>query len=509
MRRPGFTLDVSQTTPPIGIWRGNDYDLARFPFETKVVYPPEHFDEIPHLRSAIRLGLQQPTDHKPLTALLRPDARFTIVVRINGGSPYVRHNDPRRVIIEELLEAAAAMSVDNVHVVLARGVDRSPTPSERRIILGDRVLDSLSPHGLLHSHDVDDESLLLRVDLSKSLPDVFINRHVAEADVLAVVDLAPHVGARTPLADALGASTYRRILHESPTESDTLLDRIDNALHDKLQPLCVTAVRNNDTLPTSLQFTTAREQDWKIREHLGAQVLRRTPANVALRAATLASRGSVRTVSLAIGDSNHVRERTANLVADVYETSLDASAIVTSVGISPALAATPGGPVDPLLGYWHSLRAASSITSPDGIVLIHGALRNDRDPAADVPLDDFMHLLLSNGPTTRIDDETEERFAVNSWYQQLYRDCAGMHGLMPLQIWNDIGQLRSRLQGVIVIGGDPATVQALGADPATTLTDGLALAQHLIAPNNEPSPFIHLHQTDGLIASAPSVHEAQ
>ena len=68
MPRPGFVLDVDRSTPPMLFWHGEGFRLEKLPADrTRVIYPPEPLEPLPHADAAIHHALLNPlADSKPL-----------------------------------------------------------------------------------------------------------------------------------------------------------------------------------------------------------------------------------------------------------------------------------------------------------------------------------------------------------------------------------------------------------------------------------------------------------
>ena len=70
--------------------------------------------------------------------------------------PPMRRPDIRQMVIEQVLEMAAAAGVDDVHVIAALALHRRMTEAELRHTVGDRTYDAFAPSGCLYNHDAED-----------------------------------------------------------------------------------------------------------------------------------------------------------------------------------------------------------------------------------------------------------------------------------------------------------------------------------------------------------------
>jgi hypothetical protein len=80
MPRPGFVLEVDERTPPLLVHEGEGYRLQKFPWGTRVVYPPDSLPAIKDVNAAIRRALLNPVGSEPLPELLKPGMKLTIAV---------------------------------------------------------------------------------------------------------------------------------------------------------------------------------------------------------------------------------------------------------------------------------------------------------------------------------------------------------------------------------------------------------------------------------------------
>jgi hypothetical protein len=80
MTRPGFVLEVDERTPPLLVHQGEGFRLQKFPFGSRVIYPPDPLPRIKNVRQAVRDALDNPHDSEPLKELLKPGTRVTIAI---------------------------------------------------------------------------------------------------------------------------------------------------------------------------------------------------------------------------------------------------------------------------------------------------------------------------------------------------------------------------------------------------------------------------------------------
>ena len=173
------------------MWKGEGFGLVKLPTGSRVVYAPEPFEALEDPEGAIRHALEHPTgESDPLSALLRPGMTLTICFDdISLPLPPMEAPDIRQMIIEAVLDQAAAAGVDDVVLIAALALHRRMTEPELRHALGDRVYDAFAPHGLLLQHDAEDPSNLIHLGVTKHGEDVEINKRAAESDLLVYVNI--------------------------------------------------------------------------------------------------------------------------------------------------------------------------------------------------------------------------------------------------------------------------------------------------------------------------------
>ena len=105
-------------------------------------------------------------------------------------------------------------------------------------------------------------------------------------------------------------------------------------------------------------------------------------------------------------------------------------------------------------------------------------------------IDFFEQVLPETTDPLEIEQRYEQSYATDEWYRHLYRTSHAYHGVHPFYMWYWGSHALEHLGGVIVVGGDPATVRRLGFRPASTLADALEMATDVVGP----SPTRHLRE---------------
>ena len=149
------------------------------------VIESRHAEPLPHLESAIADALANPVNSPPLRELLRPNDTVCIVFTdITRASPDHFFVPP---VLREL--KAAGVRDDDVTLVCGTGLHRSSTLEEKRLKLGQEVLDS---YRVLDNAPQNREALTDLGTTESGIP-LSVNRFVYEADlVIATGIVEPH-----------------------------------------------------------------------------------------------------------------------------------------------------------------------------------------------------------------------------------------------------------------------------------------------------------------------------
>ena len=213
--RPGFVLEVDRSTPPTLFWHGERFCMEQLPEGSRVIYAPEPMEALRDPVAAIRHALTHPLgDSAPLPDLLRPGMRLTICFDdISLPLPPMAAPDNRQLVIEQVLDMAAAAGVDDVVLVAALALHRRMTEAELRHALGDRVYDAFAPHGLLTQHDAEDPDNLIFLGQTDQGEDVELNKRAATSDLLVYVNINLVAMDGGHKSVATGLASYKSLAH--------------------------------------------------------------------------------------------------------------------------------------------------------------------------------------------------------------------------------------------------------------------------------------------------------
>ncbi len=179
--------------------------------------------------------------------------------------PPMERPDNRQLVIEEVLDLAAAAGVDDVALIVALALHRRMTEAELRHALGDRIYDAFAPNGLLTQHDAEDPDALVHLGLTDQGEDVEINRRAAESDLLVYVNINLVAMDGGHKSVATGLASYRSLRHHhnplTMQKSRSFMDQHHSELHTSnwrmgrliaasgVKVFQIETTLNNDTFP--------------------------------------------------------------------------------------------------------------------------------------------------------------------------------------------------------------------------------------------------------------------
>jgi hypothetical protein len=281
-QRPGFVLEVDRSTPPTLFMHGEGFKLERLPVGSRIIYPAEALPTLKDPDGAIRHALEHPIDQEPLRAQLFPGMKLTIAFDdISLPLPPMQRPDIRQRVIEAVLDVAAEVGVDDVHIIAALALHRRMTEAELRHALGDRIYDAFAPNGTLYNHDAEDRDNLAFLGETEQGEEVEINKRAAESDLLIYVNINLVSMDGGHKSTATGLASYRSLRHhhnvKTMRHSTSFMDQHRSELHSSnwrmgdvirksgLKIFQIETTLNNDTFPKPFDFLQKREWEWGMR----------------------------------------------------------------------------------------------------------------------------------------------------------------------------------------------------------------------------------------------------
>lgn len=512
MARPGFVLEVDERTPGLVVPDGDGFRLERFPLGTRVVYPAESLPAVPAVAEAIDSALDQPLGRDPLASLLRPGMRLTIAVDdISTPVPRMHRPDVRGRIVEAVLTRAARAGVDDVALVVARGLNRRMTEGELQHVLGERVFRSFYADGLLTSHDAEDAEELTEVGTTDAGP-VLLNRRAAGSDLLVLVRIATRTGNGVrAVATGLGSTATVAQLAASPDGSapdpDGPASDVERLVAGALAVFSVEAVLDNAGTASPLEVLGKREWEWNLKDQAAWLVAHRgltALSHKARRRVLNAAQAGYAPVQVVAGDPAEVAARSAAAVLAQRGVEIAGQADVAVVGVPHTTRHSVDSTTNPVLAAWSALGSTFNANRGRPVVRRGGALvvyhpmpvefSSLHHPST---VDFFAEVLSTTTDAVQIQEKFEAKYAGDPWYSHLYRTSHAFHGVHPFHLWYEMAAARAHCGDVIWVGAHRSTVDRLGFRTASTLADALEIVSSTVG--RSPS-ITYLHSPSQLVA---------
>jgi hypothetical protein len=522
--RPGFVLEVDRSTPPTLFWNGERYGLERLPEGSRVIYAPEPLDRTEDPVAAIRHALEHPLgDSQPLSSLLRPGMQLTICFDdISLPLPPMQAPDVRQLVIEEVLDMAAAAGVDDVMLIAALALHRRMTEAELRHALGNRVYDAFAPHGLLTQHDAEDPDNLIDLGRTDQGEEIEINKRAATSDLLVYVNINLVAMDGGHKSVATGLASYKSLRHhhnpEAMRHSRSFMDAPASELHtsnwrmgrkiaESVKVFQVETNLNTDTFPTQFAFLQKREWEWSLRDRAtfaaSSSALERTPDRVS-RQILQSIKSPHAMTSVQAGEVEAVHAITTANVWEQQGVTVTGQTDILTLGLPYICPYNVNSIMNPILvaclglGYFFNMYRGKPLVREGGVLIMRHPTPWDFHPGHHPSYIDFFEQVLpQTTDPVQMSKVYEESFATDPWYIHLYRTGHAYHGVHPFYMWYWCAHALEHLGRVIVVGGDPKAVRRMGFSPASTLDDALEMAGDVVGP----SPTLtHLHSPPLLMA---------
>src|SRR5215475_505567 len=240
---------------------GDKFLYERLPDGTRVIYPPPPLDELPDVDRAVRYALLRPENTDPLFAQLEPNMRVTVAIDdISVPCPQMRQPDLRAYILNKVAQTLADYGVDDVHLILATGLNRKMTETEIRRVVGDKVFIQFWPDRL-YNFDAEDRSQLSMLGKTDEGEPVWLSKRAADSDLLVCVGIS---GSR-PKAEsiALGLTPYVAPEHYpdgvSGDRTNGRTERANGVVLQHLKVFAIQAALNTRMYGPALNFLHKNE----------------------------------------------------------------------------------------------------------------------------------------------------------------------------------------------------------------------------------------------------------
>jgi len=525
MPRPGYVLEVDKSTPPSLFWYGEGFRLEKLPAgRSRVIYPGEPLEPMTDVDAAIRHALEHPVDSDPLRALLFPGMKLTIAFDdISLPLPQMRSPDARQRVIEAVLDVAADVGVDDVHLIAALALHRRMTEAELRHAVGDRVYDAFAPRGQLYNHDAEDPDALAFLGETPQGEEVEINKRAAESDLLVYVNINLVAMDGGWKSTATGLASYRSLRHhhnvQTMQNSRSFMDQHRSELHKSnwrmgkvlrdagVKVFQIETTLNTDTFPSPFDFLAKREWEWSARDRASfvatTAALKRTPTRIK-RGIFQSIESPYEMTSVQCGDVEAVHKLTTAKVHEQHLVPVEGQTDILTMGISFICPYNVNSIMNPILvmctglGYYFNMYRGKPLVRQGGVVIMMHPTPWEFHPVHHPSYIDFFEQCLADTTDPiELEKKYEKSFAEDEWYRHLYRTSYAYHGVHPFYMWYWGAHAMQHCGRIIIVGGDAKAVRRLGFTPASTLDDAFELAQDVVGP--QPT-ITHLHTPPILLA---------
>ncbi len=516
MSRPGFTTILDSASPPMMFNAGDGFHYEKLPSGTRVIYPPGPIEPLADPDAAIERALLMPLGMEPLRDLLFPGMKLTIVFDdLSLPLPPMRPPDNRQMVIEKVLEKAAAKGVEDIHLIAALGLHRRMTEAELRWILGKKIMDRFYPDRL-YNYDAEDEENHVVIGTTDHGEEVRINRRAAESDLLVYVNInlvamdGGHKSVHT------GISPYSSIRHHHNVHTlehtRSLMDPPNSAMHgslgrmgrildENLKVFHIETTLNNANFPPVFDFMAKPEHEWSaltkanfLVSHRATSVMPRTVSRRIFQSIVAPHR----VTSVQAGATGSVHAETLKNVYRQQLVPVEGQSDVLILGVPYLGPYNVNSIMNPilvhcmLLGYFFNLYKGKPLVREGGVLIATHPVPNDWHKIHHPSYIDFFNEVLPETTDPKeIEANFEERYAYDPWYKTLYRNSYAYHGVHPFYMWYWGAHALDYVGDVIFVGGDPMTTSRMGYKRADTVAEALEMAEDVVGPNPSRT-YMHL-----------------
>lgn len=516
MSRASQTIILEKDSPPMMFNAGDGFHYEKLPEGTRVIYPPGPVDPVSDPNVAIERALLEPIGMEPLHELLHPGMKLTIAFDdLSLPLPPMQPPDIRQVIIEKVLEKAAARGVEDIHLIAALGLHRRMTPKELKRILGAKIFNAFHPDRL-YNYDAEDKENHVVIGKTDQGEDVEINRRAAESDLLVYVNInlvamdGGHKSIHT------GLSPYRSIrYHHNPhtlQNTRSLMDPPSSALHgsvirmgrlldENVKVFHIESTLNNATFPAVFNFMAKPEHEWNAVTKANFLANKRA-TDVMPRAAARRVFQSIvaphKMTSVQAGATEPVHAETLKNVYRQQLVQVEGQSDILLLGVPYLGPYNVYSIMNPLLvhcmtlGYLFNLYKGKPLVREGGVLIATHPVPNDFHKVHHPSYIDFFEEVLPETTDPKeMERRFEEKYAYDSWYTTLYRNSYAYHGVHPFYMWYWGAHALDYLGDVIFVGGDPMTTSRMGFKRADTVSEAIEMAKDTVGPSPS-STYMHL-----------------
>ncbi len=516
MSRPGFTKILDEDSPPMMFNAGDGFHYEKLPAGTRVIYPPGPVEPLEDPGVAIERALLEPMGMEPLHELLKPGMKLTIAFDdVSCPLPQMKRPDNRQLVIEKVLEKAAAKGVEDIHLIAALGLHRRMTEAELRWALGDKIMSRYYPDRL-YNYDAEDEEGNAVIGETEHGEQIRINRRAAESDLLIYVNinLVAMNGGHKSVHTGISPYSSIRHHHNAHTLKNTrsLMDPPNSALHGSVNRMGeildkevkvfhIETTLNNSAFPAAFNFMGQPEHEWSaltkanfLVNHKATQTMPRAAARRIFRSIVAPHKMT----SVQAGATEPVHEETIKHLHRQQLVQVEGQSDVLMLGvpyIGPYNVNSIMNPIlvhNMVLGYLFNLYKGKPLVRKGGVIIATHPVSYEFDEVHHPSYKPFFDQVLSQTTDPHeVEQRFEEKYIHDPWYKTLYRSSHAYHGWHPFTTWQWGAHALDHLGDVIFVGGDPMTTKHMGYKRADTIAEALQIAQDTVGPNPSKT-YMHM-----------------
>jgi hypothetical protein len=485
---------------------GEQFVWEPLPAGTRVIYPPPPLPGIADVDRAIEQAIENPLGADPLSAQLRPGMKLTIAFDdISLPLPPMQTPDIRQRVIEKVLQKCAAKGVDDIHLICAIALHRKMTPAELREVLGPRVFDHFYPKGRLYNHDAEDPQGNVLLGTTEKDEEVWINRRVAESDLLGYVNINLVTMEGGHKSINTGLTTYRTIRHHhnvhtlmncksymDPRASmlQRTCERMGRIVGQHVKSFHIETTLNTNTFPPLFQNLQKQERAWNALDSLGFHAsrlgLKVLPFEMRRRI-WHSQRAPYGLTGVHAGNVDLVHERTIDKVLRQQAVPVKGPADIVVMGLPYLCPYNVNSIMNPLLvwvtsvGYGFNLYRGQPLVRQGGVLIFTHPLYNRWHRGHHPSYVEFFDRVLADtrDPAT-MERKYEAEFAHSEKYIQMYRNGHAYHGVHPFYMWYWGIYGAAWCGKVIAVGGDRFVADRLGFATAPTIREAIEQAKNVV-----------------------------
>jgi hypothetical protein len=462
--------------------------IATAPDDALVLRPPPPADAVADVAAAVRDAVRFPLEGESLETLARGRTRATVVVEppalpIPGATV-----DPRQTAVAAVVDELERFGIPTGYqtILVASGLARRTSQRELEALVTPELARRF--HGRVVVHDAEDPELFT-LDAS-SQPPLFVNRALAETDLVVVVTAAESVlhGGPATLLSAAGSAALRAagaysLLETTASQGWHLALALERRLATRVPLFGVSLVLNHPLVSGALR---GYPYDVDALERIASSPFRYVFSALPgpLRLSVLRSIRTELTVSTALAGPPSIAHAEALLRAvELRRAELSEPVDAIVVGIPDATPYLPREQPNPLLAAYLGLglalrlwRDAFPVADGGTAILVSRFTRRFVHPTQQPYRAFFQATRVGRDP--RLLADGERAAASDARAIAAYRDGRTVHPLLPFRDWNACQPALGRLGAVLVAGtGDAAAVRQLGFVPVHGIGAALDMAR--------------------------------